>query len=272
MHFASAAEVIDRRSDTLENRSYGVRAGEALNEFVADVSSLEIREDEHVCFAGNRAARSFGSSDGFDECSVGLQFTIQSQLRRHLFGELGSLGYFVHEFVLSATFGREGEHSYAGLDASDSTCGLCGRDSDLSELFGIRIRVHCTIGEEQETVLSQVLSRREHQERTADDRATGFGLEDLEGRTNRVCRRAACASQLTVGVAGFDHQAAEVQRILRFLSRLFLGHTFGFTELEEQVSILRHLRIMDRIYDLSLLDILIPFLSSHSLDFLGIAN
>ena len=47
--------------------------------------------------------------------------------------------------------------------------------------------------ENQESVFAQVFRRGEHKECTADDRATGFGFEDLESRADGICRRTTCA-------------------------------------------------------------------------------
>ena len=272
LYFASAAEVINRSGDTLKDRTYGISTAETLYELVADISCLQIREYEYVGFSGNGAARRFGLGNALYKGCVCLQFSVELKFGSHLFSQLGGLCYFVNELMFGTALGREGQHSYSRFDACNGFCGLCRRDSNLCQLFCIRIRVHGTIGEEEEPVLAELFGRSEHEERTAHDRAARFGFQNLERRTDGICRRTAGTGQLTVSITGFDHQTAEVQRILCFLGGLFLRHSFRLAKLKQQFGVLRHLRIMDRIYDLSLMDVLIALLSSHAFDFLGIAD
>ena len=55
---ATTREVVDRTSDTLEDRtdSYGI--AEALYELITDVTNLEVREYQYVSMTSDSAARS----------------------------------------------------------------------------------------------------------------------------------------------------------------------------------------------------------------------
>ena len=53
---ASAAEVVAGLGETLEHWTYGFGTGEALNEFISDVTHFEAGEHEGVGLTGDRAA------------------------------------------------------------------------------------------------------------------------------------------------------------------------------------------------------------------------
>ena len=50
---AAAAEVVDRLSDTLEDRTDSVSSAKSLNELVCDVSDLKAWEHEDIRMAGD---------------------------------------------------------------------------------------------------------------------------------------------------------------------------------------------------------------------------
>ena len=72
LYFATAAQVIHRSGDTLQNRTYSVRTAEALNQLVSDVSGLQIREHEYVRFACYLAVRCFGLCYALDQRCICL--------------------------------------------------------------------------------------------------------------------------------------------------------------------------------------------------------
>ena len=174
--------------------------------------------------------------------------------------------------MFSRALRRERQHRHFRLKAAQCTSRLCRRDSNLCQLLCIRIRVNRTVRKHKETALAQLLSRREHQERTRHNRHARFGLQYLECRTNSVRRRAAGTCQLTVRVAVLYHQTAQVQRVLRLLRCLFLGHTFRLAQLIQQVRILSHLRVVLRVEQRRLLNVLITLLRCHLTNNSRVAN
>ncbi len=76
---AAARQVADRRSKALQNRAERVGSGQALYQFVADVSRAQIGEDERIDFAGNGASRRFFFGNRGDEGRVGLDFSVEAQ-------------------------------------------------------------------------------------------------------------------------------------------------------------------------------------------------
>ena len=72
---ASAAEVVDRTGDTLEDRTDGICISKPLNELVSDVSDLKAREYKHIRVTGNLGARCLLLSYRRNECSISLKLT-----------------------------------------------------------------------------------------------------------------------------------------------------------------------------------------------------
>ena len=60
---AAAGQIVDRRIQTLQNRAVSSVAAQTLSDLVADVASLDRREDEGVSLACNRRALALGSSN-----------------------------------------------------------------------------------------------------------------------------------------------------------------------------------------------------------------
>ena len=73
---AAARKVVDRSGETLHNWACSHSAGEALYEFVGDVSGLEVREYKHIGTAGYFAARSLAGANRWHESSIGLKFAV----------------------------------------------------------------------------------------------------------------------------------------------------------------------------------------------------
>ena len=92
------------------------------------------------------------------------------------------------------------------------------------------------------------------------------GLEYLEGRTDSVSSGATCTCQLAIRIAVLNHETTQVEWVLDFLGRLLEGHTFGFTQLEKQIGIFGHLRIVERINNSEVLTfeyVFVSFLLCH---------
>ena len=53
---AAAGQIVDRRIQTLQNRAVSSVAAQTLSDLIADVASLDRREDEGVSLTSNRRA------------------------------------------------------------------------------------------------------------------------------------------------------------------------------------------------------------------------
>lgn len=88
---AAARKVVNRLGDALQDGAVGVGAGEALDQLVADVAGLEVREHEHVGLTGDGGAGSLELGDGGDDGGVELQVAIDGELGSLLLAELYGL-------------------------------------------------------------------------------------------------------------------------------------------------------------------------------------
>ena len=48
----AAGEIVDRLRDSLQHRSVGFRFSKPLYQFIADISAVQVREDQNIGFAG----------------------------------------------------------------------------------------------------------------------------------------------------------------------------------------------------------------------------
>lgn len=80
-------------------------------------------------------------------------------------------------------------------------------------------------------------SGRKHQECTRHYADARLGLDDLESRAEHIAGSVHRTCYLTVGIAGFHHEAAEVKRIGGGEASLLHADTFALAQLEEQGSV-----------------------------------
>ena len=103
---AAAGEVVARFREALQDGER-FRAADALRDLVADVSSLQVWENQHVGMAGHGASLRFGGADFRNDRGVELHFAVQREIGGHFVGETGRLLHFRHEFMLrAAKFGK----------------------------------------------------------------------------------------------------------------------------------------------------------------------
>ncbi len=75
----AARQVGDRLGEALEDRADGGGAGQVAGQLVAEIGGVQVREDQHVGPAGDRAvAGELGRGDRRDEGAVGLQLAVLS--------------------------------------------------------------------------------------------------------------------------------------------------------------------------------------------------
>src|SRR5574344_366969 len=80
----AAAQVADRFCKSLKNRTVCVCMSKALDEFVADVSRVEVRKNERIDFASDRAARCLFVGDRRNQRCISLKLAVEQELRSHL--------------------------------------------------------------------------------------------------------------------------------------------------------------------------------------------
>src|SRR3989339_276591 len=51
LHAAAAGQVVDALGHPLQHRTHGLGSGQALDQFIADVAGVQVREDQDVGFA-----------------------------------------------------------------------------------------------------------------------------------------------------------------------------------------------------------------------------
>ncbi len=110
-----------------------------------------------------------------------------------------------------AALGGEAEYCHTRLYAGYVAGGLCGRYCDLCELFGCGVGDYGAVGKDEYAVGAEVKSVGEqHEEGSRNDADAGLCLDHLECGAEYVAGGVLCACHLSVGVAGFHHQAAEI--------------------------------------------------------------
>ena len=133
---AATGQVEDRFIQALDQGAKSRCVSETLNHLVADVSSIEVREDEDVSVAGNFGARCFVFANFRYESSVSLEFAVEVEVDVAFFQDFNSMAYVVDGFASARTFGGVGKESDFRVEDLDRAAGAFYADaSDISELF-----------------------------------------------------------------------------------------------------------------------------------------
>ena len=106
---ASSGKIINGSGNTLGNGSVRFRFAQSLNQFVTDISRIQIREDQHVGLSCYGASGSFGSAYAGNDSGIQLQFAVQFQIRIGFFCNLYSLGHFVDISMFCTAHGGVGK-------------------------------------------------------------------------------------------------------------------------------------------------------------------
>ena len=175
--------------------------------------------------------------------------------------------------MLGAALGREAEDGHAGLHACDVAGGLGCRHCDLCQLGSGGIGDDGAVGKDEQAVgaVGRILGEHHH-ERAGHDVDAGLGLDDLEGCAEHVAGGVEGTCHLSVGVAGLDHEAAQIEGIGCGGAGLLHRDAFLLAELEEEGSIFVDDLLVGGIDDGGLLDVFKLERRSHLVDFLGVAD
>ncbi len=92
---ASAAQVIDRFVQTLENRAYGDGIGRALDRLVGIVAGVEVREDEDGGAACDLTPGQFHSCDIGIDGGIVLNGSLQHEFRSEVLRQPGCLPHLL---------------------------------------------------------------------------------------------------------------------------------------------------------------------------------
>ena len=202
--------------------------------------------------SGDFGTRGFAFAYARYKCGISLEFAVDAETRSHFACQLGRFHYFVYDFVFRRTFGGEAQHSYLRVDSGHGFGCAGGTNGNLSQLSCIGYRGDGYVAHNQNAVLSVVGSFSEQQHCSGNAGDARGCLDDLQGRTQYVAGRVTCAGQLSVGIAGLNHQATVEQGILHFLVGFFYRHAFFLTQFEKQLGIFFFFRAGSRVYDSSL--------------------
>ena len=91
-------------------------------------------------------------------------------------------------------------------------------------------------------------------------------------RAQSVAGGAQRTRDLTVGTLGLDNHAAEVERVLHEFASLLDSHTLLLAKFGEELCVLLCLRVVQRVYDSSLVDVVKIPLCGESLQLVGVAD
>ena len=144
---------------------------------------------------------------------------------------------------------REAEHRHTRFETGHSLCRACCAHCDLRQLVGVGHRRYGHVAHHQHTLVATFGGNGQQQHGAAYACDAGSGLDDLQSRTKHIACGVLCTGQLTVGIAGFDDEAAEIQRVLHEFARLLNGHALLFAEFAEQLCIFLLLRMIFRVDD-----------------------
>ena len=89
----------------MENRTDGDGITEALNELIADVSNLKVREYQYVGMSCDGTTRCLLFTYRRNESSICLQLTVNLQFRIEFLSQLRSLDDLVYHLVGSTALG-----------------------------------------------------------------------------------------------------------------------------------------------------------------------
>ena len=100
------------------------------------------------------------------------------------------------------------------------------------------------------TSFSPVAGRTDQDEAGGDDAVAGFGLDDLQSRTDSISCGIGCAAEQAVSNTHLDQHGSEIVALLKDRKSLLGSHAFALSELAEAGNHLIHFLIIFRINDL----------------------
>jgi hypothetical protein len=147
----AAREIGDGHREPLEDRAYCFGVRQPFGEFVRDVPGVEVREDQDVRAAGDLTSRRFADCDIGDQRGVGLEVTVDDQIR-------GARFYYRERCLnggdrgtgAAAAFGALRQEGDSRLVADDLFARGGGGDGDVGELKGRWIGDYGAVGEAQD--------------------------------------------------------------------------------------------------------------------------
>jgi hypothetical protein len=116
---ATAGEIVQGHGKSLEHRTVGLCFAQTLDQLVADVSGVQVGEDQHVGLSGNRAAGSLGFADAGNDGGISLEFTVAEDIQLAFFDATGEFsGGFAdldEQIIFGAAFGEKERNATLGV-------------------------------------------------------------------------------------------------------------------------------------------------------------
>ena len=174
--------------------------------------------------------------------------------------------------MLGRSLGGERKHGHTRLDAGHRLRGLGRANGNLCQLFGVGHGRDRHVAHHHHAVLTVFGGLGEEEHRTAHAGDAGSRFDDLECGTQHVAGGVKRAGQLSVGIAGFDHQAAQIERIFHQHARLLEGHAFLGAELRQELCVGFFLGVVERVDHRGLFQVLEAFILCQFGDFCGVPD
>ena len=224
----------------MEDRAEGLRACEAFGDFVTDVASLEIGENQHVGVALDRAVGILGRGDLGHERGVGLHFAVHDGVEldvgKTLFRQLGGDAHFIHEFVAGAALGGKTQEGELGLRVEQRAAGKRGGVGDVHELLGGRAGVDTAVGVEQRLVAGRRRRAQVHDKAGRAERDALGRADALERGAQHVRRGGEAACNEAVHHAEVEHHVAEEKSLgADGLGGVIRRHALALAALEKRL-------------------------------------
>ncbi|MNV35774.1 hypothetical protein D3C71_1272330 [compost metagenome] len=226
----AARQVVDGLAQALQHRADGNDVGRALHGLVGGVTGVEIREDEDIGAAGDRAVGRLRAADAFDACRIILDRAVDQEVRLALFCKFGCFAHLVDIAAGTRRAGRIGDHRHPRIDA-EGFCRVGRLDGDFRQLVCRRVRVDGAIA------IDQNLIGHQHEEDRRDDALARLRLDQLQGRAHRAGGGMNRTGDQTIDFTDGKHHGAENDGIFQLGHCLGRRHALRLAQLDHGVDI-----------------------------------
>lgn len=228
---AATGQVEDRFIQALDQGAKSRCVSETLNHLVANVSSIEVREDEDVSVAGNFGARCFVFANFRYESSISLEFAVEVEVDVAFFQDFNSMAYVVDGFASARTFGGVGKESDFRVEDLDRAASAFYTDaSDISELFRRRIGDNAAVTEYEDTVIAILRSIGQENESGRYGLVARTGADDLKACADNFSRSRSSTGYAAVSFTESNEASCEEGVVVEHdFTSFFQGHAFLFT-------------------------------------------
>ena len=214
-------------------------------------------------------AGNLGLGDTRRNSCIELDLAVDRDFRIFLFCLLRGIVHLGDIRILCGAVGGEGKESDLGVYTEDLRA-LNGLAADLNQLILGGVNVNCAVSHCHDFIFTG-RGRTDQDEARGYNAVAGFGLDDLQSRTDRIGCGIGCAAEQAVRNTHLDQHSAEIVTLLKDRKSLLGSHALALSEFAEAVNHLVHFIIILRINDLCPTDIVACFFSCM-LHFVGLAQ